>query len=354
MSHEILGERFISRSRPAWHGLGTLFDADEQLSAEEAVKRVAGDVHVETLPLWFSMPDGTEYEIDNQVVVVRMPTDDSPDPVPFGVVGRSWKADPYPVLARGLNKLSETYRVETAGLLRNGSVCFLSFKGERWDVKGDEMESYFTANLSLKPGEGHRIFHSPIRVVCWNTNTMALNTSTIALRIKHGMDAKQQIGLAGDLVVRFHEAQAKTKELCEAFASREVSIEEAKQIIDAAYPEPKLPRILAQFQQACGSPEAYEVWRSQCDPQTLTSVQQAEQRFEALLQRSTNLRETAVARYVGFDPNRLANTVWAAYNAVTEVSDWREGRGAEESTLWGARAAEKGRAFQAAVKLLEN
>jgi len=362
VSHEILGERFISRERPAWHGLGTLFDADERISAEEAVKRVAGDISVQTFPVKFTMPmtgaDGKVQEmectVDDQVVVVRMPTHDDPNPEPFGIVGKNWKADPYPVLARSLNKLSETYRVETAGLLKDGALCFLALRGEPWDVKGDPMESYFTANLSLRPGEGHKVFHSPVRVVCWNTNTMALSQSTITLRIKHGMDAKQQIGLAGDLIVRFKEAQDKTKELCEAFANREVDVEEAKQVIDAAYPDPQVPHKIQQFRNACGSPEAYEMFMRTSDPKIVQTIQIAEERFEQLLKKQANLRETAFARYSGFNPKDMQGTLWAAYNSVTEVSDWREGRNADESCLFGARAAEKSRAFAASVAILDN
>jgi hypothetical protein len=84
----------------------------------------------------------------------------------------------------------------------------------------------------------------------------------------------------------------------------------------------------------------------------MQTVAQAEQRFETLLKKSTELRATAVGQYEGFKPEALAGTLWAAYNAVTEVSDWREGKNAAESSLWGARAAEKGRAYAEAVKIL--
>jgi hypothetical protein len=55
-----------------------------------------------------------------------------------------------------------------------------------------------------------------------------------------------------------------------------------------------------------------------------------------------------------FDPANLRGTVWAAYNAVTEVSDWREGRNADESALFGSRAQEKSRAFNAAYALVKS
>lgn len=371
MAHEILGNRFISRNRPAWHELGTLFGNDERLSAEEAVKRVAGDIDVRTFPVYFDIPNRTliptlskdaaqeldpeensEYEVGDQVVVVRMPTHDDPKPKTFGIVGKNWIPDPYHVLASALNKLSDTYRVETAGLLKNGSICFLTLKGTPWDVKGDPMESYFTATFSLKPGEGHRVIVTDVRTVCWNTMVAALAQSNITLRIKHGADAKQQIGLAGDLIVRFQEAQSKTKEMCEAFAAREVTVEECETVINAAFPEPTLPLKIQQFRNACGSTEAYEIWRQSTDPNMMASVAAAEERFEQLMKRTVELRSTAKAQYSKFEPTNMQGTLWAAYNACTEVSDWREGRGAAESSLFGNRATEKGHAFAAAVELL--
>ncbi|MDD5305203.1 MAG: DUF932 domain-containing protein [Elusimicrobia bacterium] len=356
MSHEILGQRFIGRVRPAWHELGTIFPENEKLSAEEAVKRVAGDIQVVTVPLYFDLEVNgktQQYEAKDEVEVVRMPTHDDPMPKTFGAVTKSWKPDSYTELGRVLNKLSETYRVETAGLLKDGSLCFLSFKAPSWDVKGDPMESYLTANFSMVPGQAHRMFESDVRVVCWNTNTSAQSSASILLHIHHGMDAKQQMALAADLIIKFREAQNKTKELCEAFASKSCSVEQAAKIFKAAYPDPELPAKVRQFRNACGSAEAYETWKKSTDPQMQLTIAEAEERFEQLMQRQVKLRDTARTQFDKFLPNNLRGTVWAAYNAATEVSDWREGRGAAESCLYGTRAAEKGRAFAEAVKVIE-
>lgn len=343
MSHEIMGQRFLSRDRPAWHGLGTLFPAEERISASEAVTRVTGDVEVVTCPLTYEL-DGRAVALADHVAVVRKPTADSPLPVPFGVVGKRWKADSYPALARALDKLSETYRVETAGLLKDGRLCFLSLRGEEWDVKGDGMQSYFVANLSLSPGKGHRVMHTPVRVVCWNTNNAARGQATINLSIPHGADAKQQIGIAGNLVARFREAQTKTKETCDAFASHAVTVDEAESIFAAAYPEPTVPKKVATLRNALGD-EGAELFKRTLDADALSSLLKAEDNFEALLKRSRELRQVARERYAMFDPARLRGTAWAAYNAVTEVADWREGPNAAASALVGSRAQEKTRAF---------
>jgi hypothetical protein len=346
-----MGDRFLSRERPAWHGLGVLFPEDEVLAASEAVKRVAGDVKVVTCPVSYEL-DGAARAAKDKVAVVRRPTADSPEPELFGVVGGKWRAEPYHEMARALDKLAETYRVETAGLLRGGRLCFLGLKGSGWDVAGDAMESYFVTNLSLEPGTGHRVMHTPVRVVCWNTNNAALGSASINLSIPHNADAKQQLGIAGDLVARFAEAQAKTKEVCEAFAAREVTVGEAERVFAAAYPEPRVPKKIEMLRGALGT-EGAELFKGQLSPAALQSVLAAEDNYEKAVARSRDLRVAVRERYHEFDPARLRGTAWAAYNAVTEVADWREGPRAAESSMWGTRSREKSRAFAEALGLVE-
>lgn len=67
--------------------------------------------------------------------------------------------------------------------------------------------------------------------------------------------------------------------------------------------------------------------------------------------RANRLRLAGVERFEAFDPDNLRGTVWAAYNAATEVSDWREGRGAEVASVWGGRAREKASAFTEALQV---
>ena len=70
--------------------------------------------------------------------------------------------------------------------------------------------------------------------------------------------------------------------------------------------------------------------------------------------RVLKIREGAQVLYHKFNDEhpQFAGTVWAAYNAATETSDWREGRGSVDySTVFGPRAQEKVRAFKAALEL---
>ena len=74
MGHEILGERFISRTKPAWHELGIIFPEDETVLAGEAVKRVAGDVKVVARQEGYHAADGVTWVPNpGRQAIIRLP-----------------------------------------------------------------------------------------------------------------------------------------------------------------------------------------------------------------------------------------------------------------------------------------
>lgn len=352
MAHEIMGSRFIARTRPAWHNIAKrIFGESEALTAREAMVEVAGDIEVVHAPLTFEL-DGVTYRADDKSAIIRKATNDDPSHKFLGIAEDSWVADSYAALAAPLDALvAKGYKVETAGVLNEGGLAFLCFRAEDWSVRGDAMRSYFAANFSLTPGKGHKVFHSPVRVVCWNTNTMADAEATINLSIPHSVDAKQRIDLAARLVTQFHEMKDKARGIFDAFADRQVTEKDVDSIIYAAFQLPALPSKLKLLKQNLTETEA-EVFKRALTADLLAGLEKAQESYDRQCESTLRLRETARERFEAFDPANLRGTVWAAYNAVTEVSDWREGRGADESALFGGRAKEKSRAYEAAVALV--
>jgi hypothetical protein len=351
MAHKIMGSRFIARSKPAWHNIAKrIFGESEVITAREAMVEVAGDIEVVRAPLTYRL-DGVEYTADNKTAIIRKATQDDPKPLVLGITSEAWVASSYADLAGALDGLSKQYKVETAGLLEDGGLAFLCFRAEDWAVKGDEMRSYFAANFSLTPGVGHKIFHSPVRVVCWNTNTMAQGQASINLSIPHSADAMQRIQLATRLVTQFHEMKDKAKEIFEAFADKQVTAKDVDSILFAAFQLPNLPPQLRLLKQSLSETEA-EVFKRALTPDLLIGLNKAQEQYDRQCDNVLELRKVALERFEAFNPPNLRGTVWAAYNAATEVSDWREGRGADQSALFGGRAAEKGRAYEAAMALV--
>jgi hypothetical protein len=346
----ILGNRFIARAKPAWHNIARrIFGATEVISASDAMREVAGDISFEQSPLFYEM-DGVRHETDN-IALIRKPTADDPKPSMMGIATGSWMPPDYVKLARSLDMLPKNgYLVETAGVLQDGGLAFLCFRGEDWAVKGDEMRSYFAANFSGVPGIGHRLFHSGVRVVCWNTNTQAQGQATINLSIPHSQDVQQRIDMAARLVTQFREMKETAKGIFTAFADRQVTQKDVDAIIYAAFQLPKLPPKLALLKQQLTDTEA-EVFKKALTPSMLIDLQKEQEKYERANETISAMRATAQERFEAFEPANLRGTAWAAYNAVTEVADWREGRNADEGALFGARAQEKSRAYAAAMAL---
>ena len=351
MAHKILGNRFIARAKPAWHNIAKrIFGENEVITAREAMAEVAGDVEIVRAPVSYEI-DGQQIRADKQQAIVRKPVSDDNQHRLLGFTAESWVAASYTELAGALDPLSKEYKVETAGLLKKGGLAFLCFRAEDWAVKGDEMRSYFAANFSLTPGIGHKVFHSPVRVVCWNTNTMAESQASINLSIPHSTDSLQRIELAARLVGQFHEMKDKTQEIFEAFADRHISTIEANAIFAAAYPDPSMPSKLKFVKQSLNETES-ETFKQALTPSLLIALEQAQETYDRACANAVALRETAVERMEAFEPANLRGTAWAAYNAVTEVSDWREGRNADVSAVMGTRSREKSRAFAEAMVLV--
>jgi hypothetical protein len=183
---------------------------------------------------------------------------------------------------------------------------------------------------------------------------MAIEAATINIKIPHQADALEQMELAAQIVAAFHEAKEKTKTLCEAMAKRSLTVKEASEIFEAAYPMPSMPRKLQILYSNFPDEKERTVYTKDLDPDTMANIKLAEMRYQQLLGRTETLREMAQQEYSRFDRKDLRGTAWAAYNAVTAVADHREGRNAAESALVGSRAQEKTRAFSAAVAMTSN
>jgi len=357
MSHELTGSeqqgyRFNYKGKPGWHHLGTSYADDEYPTAEEAVAKASNGIEFVKVPVEFTVDD-VQFKSDRQFNIVRRPIPEDKKYREFGIVGSSWNLQSYQTMSKVFNKLTETYPVETCGVIKHGSICFLCLKAERWDVAGDQMVSYLVVQLSMRPGETHRVLHTDVRVVCQNTLSMATSSAALNIKIPHTSDSLDQMALAADIVAEFDRVKAEKKEICEAMAAKELTVQEAQTIIYATYQEPQMPRKLQVLHTSFPDPADRTTYVKNLNPEEMANIKLAEERYEQLMQRTTMLRNTAMAKYTNFDTPRFAGTAWAAYNACTEVSDWREGRNQFESAFVGARAKEKERAFKATVKVME-
>jgi len=331
--------------------VGTGFDTDLAVPASPAVREVAGGLAVDRRSLMYTNAAGEQVD-SGHFAIVRAPTDDDKQERVFGVVDQNWTTVDYVQVAEGLDKLSETYRVATAGVLRKGATCFVTFEGPQFDVSGDEMRDYFVANLSNQPGRAHKVMATPERIECENTEIIAESLASLNLAIPHTSDAEARIRLAGDLVAQFREMTTRIRETFELFAATPLSTEGLDTILRAAFPNPTLPAELRLFKNALSGAEEGAIKDALGD--RFDRIVVAQEKHDQGIVRARELRSVAGGRFEAFEPSRLGGTIWAGYNAVTEMADWRKGRNADESLMWGSRAQEKSRAFTAALQLANN
>ena len=99
---------------------------------------------------------------------------------------------------------------QTAGFFGNGERIFVSAKlPDNILVHGDPVENYLVFVNSHDGSSGVRILFTPIRVICQNTLTAALRTSTNSISIRHTESVHKNIELA-------HEVLGITKKKIEA------------------------------------------------------------------------------------------------------------------------------------------
>jgi hypothetical protein len=368
--HNIFGERFLGKREPAWHGLGTVFTDD--LSAVDAVIEAGCDYKVFKSPLFAEVSENLNMSlfgdsdvktngyipVTDKFIITREPTQDDPEYRFFGAAC----SDQYEILenleiARALDVLTDSWKVDTVGALDNGKVLFIALNAGKIKVgkdrrKGETVEQYFVFTDKKDASEKAKFMFTPIRVVCQNTLIMGERAATVSAEIIHRTGAAQQLQLRVDIIDKLMKAKETSMETLQAMASVEISNEQAMEIIASAYP---LPKKRPDQQYLEDEDKTRKVFGNGELAEALFSSANAQQeRYDYLYERAETLRNGAFEVYqtISADSEQVAETPWAAYNAVTELADWRSGRGnIDQSAVFGVRASEKVKAFNTAERI---
>ena len=231
---------FVSAREHAWHRLGTVLPSE--FGAAQAMSHAKlGGWNVRTTALQTApvlSDDGVfgAMPVPDQFATVRTnPVSGSLDVL--GVVGRGYTVIQNEEHADLLNRLvdeSGGAYFETAGSLRGGRSVFLSMKLPRtMNVGGiDPVDLYLIALNSHDGTSAFRLLVSPVRVVCANTQALALRRAQSSFSIRHTSGAKGNIAQA-------REALGLTFKYADVFER------EAEQMIQASLTD-------AQFEQIIG------------------------------------------------------------------------------------------------------
>lgn len=227
---------FVSARQDAWHQLGTV--TTDCLTAEEVMREAfLGGWNVRLLPLTATeiTDDGvTTLEVPRHFATVRThPKTRKPDVL--AVVGNDYRVVQNEQHCDLLNLLVDEAgaHFETAGSLRGGREVFVTMKlPNTLSIAGtDEVDLYLAAMSSHDGTKPWRVVVTPVRIVCANTQRMALRTARASYTIKHTASAQSKI------------AQARTAlgivwKYCEAFETA------AEQLIQQTLTDGQFARVI--------------------------------------------------------------------------------------------------------------
>ena len=305
-----------------WHGLGTALKSPA--TAAEAIRAAGLDWEVVKCPLFFE--HGPKMQpVGNRFGVVRSDLLKQPGPPPvLGIVGTEY----VPLQNReafewfdpivGENKAI----YHTAGALGDGERVWLLAKlPEEIRVVGDDIaHKYLLLSNSHDGSSSVQVKFTPIRVVCQNTLTMALNQGR-GIRIHHTRSLKDRLVAARDALGIIQNRFTDITTDFQRMAKIQVNGDRLDSYLSKVFPMPANPE----------------------DEKARSRVQQA-------LEKSTRLFTDGA----GNSQAPVLGTLWAAYNGVAEYVDhtmyYRSDERRLDAIWFGSGYLTKARAFRVAME----
>ena len=309
MAHNV--ETMAYAGAVPWHGLGKQVPSD--LSPDQMLKAADLDWTVEKVPA-FANIEGKNTSVGWSALVR------SSDHSILDVVSNDWN----PIQNHEAFNFFEEYcragdmDMHTAGSLRDGQIVWALAKvKESFELfKGDQVDSYLLFTNPHRFGQCIDIRFTPIRVVCNNTLTLALDSSSDRMVKKNhrgvfnAEEIKEKLGIATDKL-------AKYKEMAAFLGTKRYTEDNLKKYFNSVFPSLSKKDVELDNQKLSrGAKQALEVIDIQ----------------------------------PGADYAR--GSWWQAFNAVTYLTDHKLGRSADtrlQSAWFGPNKSLKIKALETAV-----
>jgi len=298
-----------------WHGLGTKLD--KPATAQEAIEAAKLDWKVVKLPLFAG---SKRIPVPDRFAVVRRTGDliQKTDPV-LGVVSNEYtplqNRQAFSFFDPIVGQNAAIYH--TAGALGQGERVWILAKlpGHIRVAKDDITEKYLLLSNSHNGKSSVQIKFTPVRVVCQNTLTLALNEGSV-WRVVHHADVRSKLEQAHQMLGLINERFDDMEQSFQAMSRVKMNTNRLTEYLATVYPDSKEPDKMV------------------------------------LVQRDRNWSEFFFDQGRGNRMPGVAGTLWAALNGVTEWQDHRKSRQNENqrlATTWfGGSYQTKARAFTVA------
>ena len=297
-----------------WHGLGTKVSND--LTPQQIMQKAGVDWKVREVESFVEF-DGQRLPAGQKSLIRET------DGKILTNVGKDWHPCQNETAFKFFNEyvLAGDMEMHTAGSLKGGQyVWALAKVKESFDLfGGDRVDSYMLFSNPHVYGKSIDVRFTPIRVVCNNTLTFALDTaSQRAVKVGHRAQfnpdmVKEQLGIA-------HEKFAKYKEMAQFLGSKRVKVEDLLNYYNEVFP--------------------------------LTSGKEKQEQVTAdsISRQAKNALEVLETQP---GAEFAEGSWWQAFNSVTYVTDHLQGRNADNrlhSQWYGQNQLRKVKAAEAAVQ----
>lgn len=267
-----------------WHGLGTKLH--KPATSEEALVEAGLNWEVIKKPVY--VKPGRQFKVKDTFAVVRKDKWSLKECDILGVVGKNYT----PVQNKDAFNFFDTIVGDklaiyhTAGSLAGGKIIWILAKlpGYIRVVNNDVSEKYLLLSNSHDGSSMVQIKFTPIRVVCQNTLTIALNKGE-SLKVKHSRDVKDKLRQASELLGIVNEKYDLIERTFKDMAKIQLTEKRLNEYIKSVFPDP-----------------------------------QDELQFIAVDKNRDLVREL-FENGAGNNMPGVKGTLWAGYNAVTELID---------------------------------
>jgi len=282
---------FFTAREVAWHKLGTV--TEDALTASDALRIAQMDWQVTKELVEAVVPTAsgvTRVPIEGKFATTRLhPKTGQPDVL--GIVGERYEVVQNSEAFAFLDAIVDVGGAvfETAGSLRNGAKTFVTMKMPDGILVGgqDAVDMYLLATNTHDGSEPLKIAVTPIRAVCQNTVTAALSAAKSTHHIRHTAGAQDRMLAAReslDIAFAYRDVFA---ELAESLIGQEMADADWNNFLHTLLPKPNGDNV---------DGRSMSIWETKFD--------------------------TINALWTAPTQANIANTRWAAYNAVTEYVDW--------------------------------
>ncbi len=306
-----------------WHGLGTRLD--KPATAEEAIQAARLDWSVKKLPLFASDGENSllKLPVPDKYAVARENSLDV-----LGVVGSSYtpvqNREAFAFFDPIVGQQAAIYH--TAGALGKGErVWILAKLPDSIRVVGDDITEKFLLLTNSHDGTSSlQVKFTPVRVVCQNTLTLAINNGAASIKISHHTDIHQRMKAAERMLGIVHHQFDELADTFREMVRVPMNGNRMEKYLEYVFPEPK-------------------------DRQPTDSEVDC-------IRRNRSWSEYFFDQGAGNRMKGVEGTLWAAYNGVTEMLDHRKIRQTADqrlASIWFGEANRiKARALTVAVEML--